>query len=121
MKDFGEFRTEMEQTIKDIDQKTKDWSNEDWERDWKKKERDTMMEYFEDLSTGNTDPYTDSCIYKNVFEENIQRRKKSQTEYITKVGKLYQDLKQKQGDEKLDTIGDLIKVIIQFQLFGMKP
>lgn len=120
MKDFGEFRTEMEQTIKDIDQKTKDWTDKDWERDWKKRERDTMMEYFEDLSTGNTDPYTDSCIYKDVFEESIQRRKKSQSEYITKVSKLYQDLKQKQGDDKMDTIGDLLKVVIQFQLFGMK-
>ena len=78
------------------------------------------MEYFEDLSTGNTDPYTDSCIYKDIFEESIQRRKKSQSEYIMKVGKLYQDLKQKQGDDKMNTIGDLLKVVIQFQLFGMK-
>ena len=79
-----------------------------------------MMEYFEDLSTGNTDPYTDSCIYRNVFEEGIQRRKKSQSEYMSKVSKLCQDLKQKQGDDKMDTIGDLLKVVIQFQLFGMK-
>ena len=43
---------------------------------------------------------TDSCIYKSVFEEGIQRRKKSQSEYISRAGKLYQDLKQKQGDEK---------------------
>ena len=120
MKDFGEFRTEMEQTIKDIDQKTKDWTDKDWERDWKKRERDTMMEYFEDLSTGNTDPYTDNCIYKSVFEEGIQRRKKSQTEYISRVGKLYHDLKQTQGDDKIDVIGKLIEVIIQHQLFGMK-
>ena len=120
MKNFGEFKTEIEQVIQEVDEKTKDWSNEDWERDWKKKERDTMMEYFEDLSTGNTDPYTDSCIYRNVFEEGIQRRKKSQSEYMTKVSKLYQDLKQKQGDDKIDTIGDLLKVVIQFQLFGMK-
>ena len=120
MKNFSEWKTEMEQVVKDVDEKTKDWSNEDWEKDWKKRERDTMMEYFEDLSTGNTDPYTDSCIYRNVFEEGIQRRKKSQSEYMTKVSKLYQDLKQKQGDDKMDTIGNLLKVVIQFQLFGMK-
>ena len=39
---------------------------------------------------------------------------------MSKVSKLYQDLKQKQGDDKMDTIGDLLKVVIQFQLFGMK-
>ena len=55
MKNFSEWKTEMEQVVKDVDEKTKDWSNEDWEKDWKKRERDTMMEYFEDLSTGNTD------------------------------------------------------------------
>ena len=63
---------------------------------------------------------TDSCIYKSVFEEGIQRRKKSQTEYISRVGKLYHDLKQTQGDDKIDVIGKLIEVIIQHQLFGMK-
>ena len=119
MKSFGEWKTNMEQTIKDIDEKTKDWSDEDWERDWKKRERDTMMEHYKDLkdlSEGNTD----DCIYKSVFEEGIQRRKKSQTEYISRVGKLYHDLKQTQGDDKIDVIGKLIEVIIQHQLFGMK-
>ena len=120
MKSFGEWKTNMEQVIQKSDEETKDWSDEDWEKDWKKRERDTMMEYYEDLSTGNTDPYTDNCIYKSVFEEGIQRRKKSQTEYISRVGKLYHDLKQTQGDDKIDVIGKLIEVIIQHQLFGMK-
>ena len=63
---------------------------------------------------------TDSCIYKSVFEEGIQRRKKSQTEYISRVSRLYQDLKQTQGDDKIDILGKLIELIIQHQLFGMK-
>ena len=29
MKNFGEWKTEMEQVVKDVDEKTKDWSNED--------------------------------------------------------------------------------------------
>ena len=120
MKNFGEWKTEMEQIVKDVDEKTKDWSNEDWERDWKKTERDTMMEYYEDLSTGNTKPYTDDCIYKSVFEEGIQRRKRSQTEYLSKVNSLSRQLKNKEGDEKMDILGELVLISIQFQLFGMR-
>ena len=119
MKNFSEFKTQLEQVIQEVDEKTKDWSDEDWEKDWKKTERDTMMEYYKDLSEGksyNTDP----CIYKSVFEEGIQRRKKSQTEYISRVSNLFHDLKQTQGDDKIDVIGKLIEVIIQHQLFGMK-
>jgi len=120
MKNFSEWKTGMEQTVKDIDEKTKDWSDEDWEKDWKKRERDTMMEYFEDLSTGNTEPYTDSCIYKSVFEEGIQRRKRSQTEYLSKVNSLSRQLKNKEGDDKIDILGELVLISIQFQLFGMR-
>ena len=89
MKNFSEWKTEMEQTIKDVDEKTKDWSDEDWERDWKKTEQKTQMEYFKDLSEGNIEPYIDPCIYKSVFEEGMQRRKKSQTEYMTRVNGLF--------------------------------
>ena len=119
MKNYSEFKTELEQIIQEVDEKTKDWSNEDWEKDWKKTEMNTMMEYYKDLSEG--EPYTtDPCIYKSVFEEGIQRRKKSQTEYMSRVSRLYQDLKQTQGDDKIDVLGKLIEVIIQHQLFGMK-
>ena len=116
MKNFSEFKTEIEQVIQNVAEKTKDWSDEDWERDWKKTERDTMMEYFKDLSEGNTDP----CIYKGVFEEGIQRRKRSQTEYLSKVNSLSRQLKNKEGDDKIDMLGELVLVGIQFQLFGMR-
>jgi len=117
MKNFSEWKTGMEQTVKEINEKTKDWSNEDWEKDWKKTEMNTVMEYFKDLSEGNIDP--DPCIYKDVFE-GIQRRKKSQTEYLTRVNGLLRQLKNKQGDDKIDMLGELVLVGIQFQLFGMR-
>ena len=101
MKNFSEFNTEIEQVIQ-------------------KSDKEMKMEYFKDLSEGNTDPYIDPCIYKSIFEEGIQRRKKSQTEYISRVSRLYQDLKQTEGDNKIDVIGKILEVIIQHQLFGMK-
>ena len=79
----------------------------------------TMMEYYKDLSEG--EPYTtDPCIYKSVFEEGIQRRKKSQTEYMTRVNGLFRQLKNKEGDDKIDILGELVLISIQFQLFGMR-
>ena len=108
MKNFSEFKTEMEQVIQKSDEEIKDWTDEDWEK---------KMEYFKDLSEGNTDP--DPCIYKDVFE-GIQRRKKSQTEYLTRVNGLLRQLKNKQGDDKIDMLGELVLVGIQFQLFGMR-
>ena len=120
MKNFSEFKTEIEQVIQNVDEKTKDWSDENWERDWKKTERDTMMEYFKDLSEGNTDPYIDPYIYKGVFKEGIQRRKRSQTEYLSKINSLSRQLKNKEGDDKIDILGELVLVGIQFQLFGMR-
>jgi len=121
MKSFGEWKTNMEQVIQKSDEKTKDWSNEDWEKDWKKTEMNTVMEYFKDLSEGNTNPYTtDPCIYKGVFEEGIQRRKRSQTEYLSKVNSLSRQLKNKEGEDKIDILGELLLITIQFQLFGMR-
>ena len=79
-----------------------------------------LLELNEKLDQDEEERNISSCIYKDLFEEGIQRRKKSQTEYISRVGRLYQDLKQTQGDDKIDVIGKLIEVIIQHQLFGMK-
>ena len=123
MKTYGELREELDigyllELNDKLDQEEKErksMSSEDRERKWEKD-----LEYFQNLSMGSDPVDIDDCIYKSMFEEGIQRRKKSQTEYMTRVSKLYQDLKHKQGDEKLDTIGDLLKIIIQFQLFGMR-
>ena len=85
------------------------------------------MEWSKNILTGKK-----SGQEKKLFQTKVDRRLsdefriicislgKSQSEYMSKVSKLYQDLKQKQGDDKMDTIGDLLKVVIQFQLFGMK-
>jgi len=118
MKTYKDFKTEMEQVIKEVDEKTKDWSDKDHDDHWKKVEQETRMEYFKDLSEGNIEP--NDCIYRSFYDESFQRRKKTETEYVTKVNKLFQDLKDSQGNDKIDVIGSLIKIVIQFQLFGMK-
>jgi len=118
MKGFGEWKTELEQVMREVDEETKDWSDKDYDNHWKKVEQETKMEYFKDLSEGIVEP--NDCIYRSFYDESFQRRKKTETEYVTKVNKLFQDLKDSQGNDKIDVIGSLIKIIIQFQLYGMK-
>lgn len=62
----------------------------------------------------------DFSEFRTELDESIQRRKKSQSEYVSRVSRLYQDLKQTQGDDKIDVLGKLIELIIQHQVFGMK-
>ena len=118
MKTYKDFKMDLEGVLQKIDEDTKGWSDKDYEDHWKKVEQETRMEYFKDLSEGNIEP--NDCMYQSFYDESIQRRKKSQTEYMTRVNKLFQDLKHSQGDDKMDVIGNLLKVVLQFQLYGMK-
>ena len=118
MKGFGEWKTELEQVMREVDEETKDWSDKDYDNHWEKVEQETKIEYFKDLSEGVVEP--NDCIYRSFYDESFQRRKKTETEYVTKVNKLFQDLKHSQGNDKIEVIESLIRIIIQFQLFGMK-
>lgn len=79
------------------------------------------MKTFEEIREGLDQILEEEpCIYKEFYESSIQRRNKTKTEFTSRVNSLSRKLKNKSGDDKLDILGELIQVIIQYQLYGVK-
>lgn len=52
--------------------------------------------------------------------ERIQRRKRPMTEYINQVKRLLTRLTRLEGDAKMDVLGELFSIMIQYQLYGSR-